>query len=138
MHPNQPRFVEGASVSPPSCNDRLLLGRSSFVIEDNSSANVTHTSNERATETVLFAGMCARNLTKTESDITVQRTFPIKFGSQPPNDNNILSLQAYLPGTGVILDHERGSPEQRPAIALGWADVRHIRKLRLLGVHNFW
>ncbi|GFW32601.1 hypothetical protein TNCV_565461 [Trichonephila clavipes] len=38
MHPNQPRFVEGASVSPPSCNGRPLLGRSSFVIEDNFSA----------------------------------------------------------------------------------------------------
>ncbi|GIY89142.1 hypothetical protein CDAR_558551, partial [Caerostris darwini] len=28
-----------------------------------------------------------------------------------------------------------GSPEQRPIIALRWAD---IRKLRLLGVHDFW
>ncbi|GFQ84586.1 hypothetical protein TNCT_410301 [Trichonephila clavata] len=27
--------------------------------------------------------------------------------------------EAYLPGTGVILDHVGGSPEQRPAIALG-------------------
>ncbi|GFQ73823.1 hypothetical protein TNCT_30961, partial [Trichonephila clavata] len=27
--------------------------------------------------------------------------------------------KAYLPGTGVILDHEGGSPEQRPTIALG-------------------
>ncbi|GIY08899.1 hypothetical protein CEXT_306831 [Caerostris extrusa] len=44
---------------------------------------------------------------------------------------------SYLPGTGVILDQAGGSPEQRPIIALRWADVRHIRKLRLLGVHNF-
>ncbi|GFY27362.1 DUF4817 domain-containing protein [Trichonephila clavipes] len=80
---------------------------------------MTHTSNERATETVLFAGMCAKcmpkplhfltdqraskkmttskqkvfcvpRLTKTESAITVQRTFRIKFGCQPPTDNNIL------------------------------------------------
>ncbi|GFU61472.1 hypothetical protein TNCV_2287691 [Trichonephila clavipes] len=49
-----------------------------------------HTSNERANETVLFAGMCARNYAKTESAITVQRAFRIKFGCQPPNDNNIL------------------------------------------------
>ncbi|GFY68657.1 hypothetical protein TNIN_393671 [Trichonephila inaurata madagascariensis] len=41
-----------------------------------------------------------------------------------------LMLKAYLPGTGVILDQEGGSPAQRPAIALGWADVRNIRKLR--------
>ncbi|GIX68920.1 hypothetical protein CDAR_529401 [Caerostris darwini] len=46
--------------------------------------------------------------------------------------------KSYLPGTGVIPDQEGGSPEQRPIIALRWADVRHIRKLRLLGVHNFW
>ncbi|GIX73156.1 hypothetical protein CEXT_241901 [Caerostris extrusa] len=44
---------------------------------------------------------------------------------------------AYLPDTGVIPDQEGGSPEQRPIVALRWADVRHIRKLRLLGVHNF-
>ncbi|GFU93244.1 hypothetical protein TNCV_4217701 [Trichonephila clavipes] len=49
-----------------------------------------------------------------------------------------LNLKAYLPGTGVILDQEGGSPEQRNAIALGWVEVRHNRKLRLLGVHNFW
>ncbi|GFS51768.1 retrovirus-related Pol polyprotein from transposon 412 [Trichonephila inaurata madagascariensis] len=52
--------------------------------------------------------------------------------------NNGGRNEAYLPGTGAILDHEGGSPEQRPAIALGEVDVRHIRKQRLLGVHNFW
>ncbi|GIY36913.1 hypothetical protein CEXT_229081 [Caerostris extrusa] len=30
-------------------------------------------------------------------------------------------------------DQEGGSPEQRPIIALRWADVRHIHKLWLLG-----
>ncbi|GIY68950.1 hypothetical protein CDAR_279671 [Caerostris darwini] len=34
-------------------------------------------------------------------------------------------------------DQEGGSPEQRPILALRWTDVRHIRKLRLLGEHNF-
>ncbi|GFX88814.1 uncharacterized protein TNCV_2575211 [Trichonephila clavipes] len=48
---------------------------------------MTHTSNERVTETVLFAGACARNFSKTKSAITVQRAFRIKFGCQPPNDN---------------------------------------------------
>ncbi|GIY86089.1 hypothetical protein CEXT_100161 [Caerostris extrusa] len=53
--------------------------------------------------------------------------------------NIIVKLKfSYLPGTGVILDQEGGSPEQEPIIALRWADVHHIRKLRLLGVHNFW
>ncbi|GFU65145.1 ig-like domain-containing protein [Trichonephila clavipes] len=52
---------------------------------------MTHTSNERATETVLFAGLCARNFAKTESAITVQRAFRIRFSCLPPNDNNILS-----------------------------------------------
>ncbi|GFW00697.1 hypothetical protein TNCV_2304701 [Trichonephila clavipes] len=51
---------------------------------------MTHTSNERAIETVLFAGMCARNFAKTESAITVQRAFRIKFGCHPSNDTNIL------------------------------------------------
>ncbi|GFV43083.1 hypothetical protein TNCV_5027731 [Trichonephila clavipes] len=51
---------------------------------------MTHTPNERATETVLLAGMCARNLAKTESAITVPRAFCIKFGCPPPNDNNNL------------------------------------------------
>ncbi|GFV03883.1 DUF4817 domain-containing protein [Trichonephila clavipes] len=83
---------------------------------------MTHTSNEIATETVLFAGMCARvrekyanppsfianqrssrkrvtsqqkafcviQFARTEYAITVQRAFHIKFGCQPPNDNNIL------------------------------------------------
>ncbi|GFU78207.1 DUF4817 domain-containing protein [Trichonephila clavipes] len=82
---------------------------------------MNHVLNERATETVLFAGMCARvretyaNLSpflgdqsasrkmtskqtpfcviqfaKTESAITVQRAFRIKFGCQHTNDNNIL------------------------------------------------
>ncbi|GFT48242.1 hypothetical protein NPIL_50921, partial [Nephila pilipes] len=36
---------------------------------------------------------------------------------------------AYLRSTGVILDQEGGTPEQRPIIAHGWADVRRIRKL---------
>ncbi|GBN79968.1 hypothetical protein AVEN_23759-1 [Araneus ventricosus] len=36
------------------------------------------------------------------------------------------------------LDQEGGSPEQRPSIAPRRVDVRHIRKSRLLGVHNFW
>ncbi|GFS30283.1 hypothetical protein TNIN_120781 [Trichonephila inaurata madagascariensis] len=40
--------------------------------------------------------------------------------------------------TGAILDQEEGSPEQRPAIALGWADSRHFHKAWLSGVHNFW
>ncbi|GFU20232.1 DUF4817 domain-containing protein [Trichonephila clavipes] len=77
---------------------------------------MTHTSNERATETVLFAGMCAETyadfypfladqrasrkmatskqkvfcviqFAKTESAITVQRALRIKFGCQPSNDN---------------------------------------------------
>ncbi|GFV16437.1 hypothetical protein TNCV_1525831 [Trichonephila clavipes] len=38
MHPRQPRFVEVARVSPPKCNGRPLLGRSSFLIEDRSGA----------------------------------------------------------------------------------------------------
>ncbi|GFW91667.1 DUF4817 domain-containing protein [Trichonephila clavipes] len=77
--------------------------------------------NMRATETVLFAGTCARvretstnppfladqsasrkmttskqkvfcvlRFAKTESAITVQRAFRIKFDCQSPNDNNIL------------------------------------------------
>ncbi|GFW98466.1 hypothetical protein TNCV_3790971 [Trichonephila clavipes] len=40
---------------------------------------MTHTSNERAPETVLLAGMFARNFVKTEFAITVQRAFHIKF-----------------------------------------------------------
>ncbi|GFX14681.1 DUF4817 domain-containing protein [Trichonephila clavipes] len=81
---------------------------------------MTHTSYERATATVFFAGMraCAKRMliapfladqsigrkmatskqkafcilqfTKTESAITVQRVFRIKFGYQPLNDNNII------------------------------------------------
>ncbi|GFX98398.1 uncharacterized protein TNCV_4001671 [Trichonephila clavipes] len=34
---------------------------------------------------------CVLQFAKTESAITVQRAFRIKFGCQPPNDNNILS-----------------------------------------------
>ncbi|GFV94355.1 uncharacterized protein TNCV_2268091 [Trichonephila clavipes] len=83
---------------------------------------MTHTSNERATETFLFAGMCARvrkryanffpfladqrtsskmatsqhkafcviQFARTESANKVQRAFRMKFGCQPPNDNDIL------------------------------------------------
>ncbi|GFY67158.1 hypothetical protein TNIN_449281 [Trichonephila inaurata madagascariensis] len=46
--------------------------------------------------------------------------------------------KAYLLSTGAILDQEEGSPEQRPAIALGWADSRHFHKAWLSGVRNFW
>ncbi|GFV16463.1 KRAB-A domain-containing protein 2 [Trichonephila clavipes] len=47
-------------------------------------------------------------------------------------------INAYLLGTGVILDQEGGSPERRSAIALGKTDVRHVHKQWMAGVHNFW
>ncbi|GFW79523.1 DUF4817 domain-containing protein [Trichonephila clavipes] len=100
-----------------------------------------HTSNERATETVLFAGMCVRNvclfspfvadqcasrkmttskqrmfcvlrLTKAESAITVQRAFRIKFGCQPPNDN-ILRWYHQFETTGCIC---KGKSTGRPRL----------------------
>ncbi|GFU03143.1 DUF4817 domain-containing protein [Trichonephila clavipes] len=33
--------------------------------------------------------LCVLQFAKTESAITVQRAFRVKFGCQPPNDNNI-------------------------------------------------
>ncbi|GIY68443.1 hypothetical protein CDAR_236121 [Caerostris darwini] len=39
MHPKQPQFADVANVSPSKCNDEPLLGRSSFLIKDDSSAS---------------------------------------------------------------------------------------------------
>ncbi|GFS86484.1 uncharacterized protein TNCV_513481 [Trichonephila clavipes] len=93
-----------------------------------------HTSNERATEAVLFTGMCARvsvmyanfflfladhrasrkmatskqkafcvlQFAKTESAITEQREFCIKFSCQLPNDNNILRWFHQFETTGCF------------------------------------
>ncbi|GIX93582.1 hypothetical protein CDAR_283521 [Caerostris darwini] len=38
MHPKQPQFADVANVSPSKCYDGPLLGRSSFLIKDDSSA----------------------------------------------------------------------------------------------------
>ncbi|GIX93695.1 hypothetical protein CDAR_521681 [Caerostris darwini] len=38
MHPKQPQFADVANVSLSKCYDRPLLGRSSFMIRDDSSA----------------------------------------------------------------------------------------------------
>ncbi|GFU96296.1 transposable element Tcb1 transposase [Trichonephila clavipes] len=67
---------------------------------------MTHTSDERATETVLFSGMCARNFAKTESAITVQRVFSIKFDCQPPNDKNILCDITSLKQLAVFVEEK--------------------------------
>ncbi|GFU88547.1 uncharacterized protein TNCV_4442241 [Trichonephila clavipes] len=101
-----------------------------------------HTSNERATETVLFAGMCAHAhetyanfppflsdhcasrkiatskqkafcvllFAKTESAITVQRAFHIKFGCQPSNDNNILRWFHQFETTGCLCKGKKSEP----------------------------
>ncbi|GIY15963.1 hypothetical protein CDAR_468911 [Caerostris darwini] len=39
MHPKQPQFADVANVSPSKCYDGPLLGRSSFLIKDDSSAS---------------------------------------------------------------------------------------------------
>ncbi|GFV15796.1 DUF4817 domain-containing protein [Trichonephila clavipes] len=71
------------------------------------------------TETILFAGMCARNFTKTESAITVQGAFRIKFGCQPPNDNifrcSIISLKQLAVFVKGKLGHKE--PPDKPCIA---------------------
>ncbi|GIY82645.1 hypothetical protein CEXT_377551 [Caerostris extrusa] len=38
MHPKQPQFADVANVSPSKCYDGPLLGRSPFLIRDDSSA----------------------------------------------------------------------------------------------------
>ncbi|GIY69628.1 hypothetical protein CEXT_548311 [Caerostris extrusa] len=38
MHPKQQQFADVVNVSPSKCYDRPLLGRSPFMIRDNSSA----------------------------------------------------------------------------------------------------
>ncbi|GFQ96275.1 hypothetical protein TNCT_653051 [Trichonephila clavata] len=53
-HPRQPHFGEVARVSPPQCNGRPLLGRSSFLIKDSSSAkSVSENSEEKRSVTSL-------------------------------------------------------------------------------------
>ncbi|PRD34986.1 UNVERIFIED_CONTAM: hypothetical protein NCL1_12882 [Trichonephila clavipes] len=46
---------------------------------------------------------CVLQFVKTESAITVQRAFHIKFGRQLPNDNNILR---YTAGQLLRTDHK--------------------------------
>ncbi|GFX81172.1 DUF4817 domain-containing protein [Trichonephila clavipes] len=107
---------------------------------------MTHTSIERATETVLFAGLCARvretfansrppfladqrtsrkvvtskekafcvlRLTKTESTMTVQRAFRIKFECHPPNENHILRWYHQFEATGCLC---KGKSTGRPRL----------------------
>ncbi|GFT38703.1 DUF4817 domain-containing protein [Trichonephila clavipes] len=50
--------------------------------------------NQRASRKMVFSKhkeFCVRQFAKTESAITEQQAFRIKFGCQPSNDNNILS-----------------------------------------------
>ncbi|GFV37667.1 DUF4817 domain-containing protein [Trichonephila clavipes] len=58
---------------------------------------------------------CVRNFTKTGSAITVQRAFRIKFGCQPPNDNNILRWYHQFETTGCLC---KGKSTGRPRLSL--------------------
>ncbi|GIZ03803.1 hypothetical protein CEXT_627531 [Caerostris extrusa] len=40
MHPKQPQFADVANLSPSKCYDGPLIGRSSFLIKDDSSARI--------------------------------------------------------------------------------------------------
>ncbi|GFX39497.1 hypothetical protein TNCV_2668591 [Trichonephila clavipes] len=68
---------------------------------------MTHTSNDRLTKTVLFAGICARKFARAESAITVQRAFHIQFGCQHPNDNIILRYYHQFEITGCLCKGKR-------------------------------
>ncbi|GFW69946.1 histone-lysine N-methyltransferase SETMAR [Trichonephila clavipes] len=61
----------------------------------------------------------ARNFAKTESAITVQRAFRIKFGCQPPNDNNILRWYHQFETTGCLCKGKNENASQVAAIVSG-------------------
>ncbi|GFX83516.1 hypothetical protein TNCV_324651 [Trichonephila clavipes] len=71
------------------------------------------TSKQKAFRVLQFA--------KTESAITVQRAFRIKFGCQPPNDNNILRFNPSSDDSRLHMWGSRGE-SLNPAFAL----QRHI------------
>ncbi|GFU95440.1 DUF4817 domain-containing protein [Trichonephila clavipes] len=56
---------------------------------------------------------CVFQFAKTESAITVQRAFRIKFGCQPPNDNNIRRWYLQFETTGCL---SKGKNTERPRL----------------------
>ncbi|GFT26241.1 DUF4817 domain-containing protein [Trichonephila clavipes] len=58
---------------------------------------------------------CAIQFAKTESAITVQREFLIKFGCQPPTDNNIIRRYNQSETTGCLC---KGKSTGRPRLQL--------------------
>ncbi|GFX60638.1 uncharacterized protein TNCV_4916881 [Trichonephila clavipes] len=56
---------------------------------------------------------CVLQFAKTESALTVQRAFRIKFGCQPPNDNNILWRYHQFETTSCLCKGKRtGRPSE--------------------------
>ncbi|GFT86283.1 uncharacterized protein TNCV_3258211 [Trichonephila clavipes] len=68
---------------------------------------MTHTSNEGTTETVLFAGMCARVRETLQGQNLLLLWSRMKFGCQTPNDN-ILRWYHQFETTGCLCKGKNG------------------------------